>query len=67
MEFIKKFKCELITFFVFSGLSILYYLDTGEVKIMGALVLSFFLLSIFIRCCEKLVAKYRAKPISKHT
>ena len=57
MEFIKKFKSELITFIVLSGLSVVYYIDTGEVKIVGLLVFVIFFLSAFIHFCEKIQAK----------
>ena len=67
MEFIKRFKFELMAFAVFSGLSVLYYLDTGEVKIFGVLVLSVCLLSGIIRLCNKLIAKVRVKSPNKNT
>ncbi|TMP75197.1 hypothetical protein CWB75_06930 [Pseudoalteromonas sp. S1608] len=67
MEFIKKFKFELITLIVFSVLSVLYYLDTGEVKIVGGLVLCISLLSVLIRLCEKIFVQYRTKIVRKST
>jgi uncharacterized membrane protein len=67
MEIIKKFKFELIALLVFSGLSVLYYLDTGEVKIIGALFIAFILLSVFVGFCEKIITKYRSKSINKNT
>ena len=67
MEFIKKFKVEIIIFFVFSGLSVLYYLDTGEVKIMGVLVLLLLLFSAIIRICEKMLVKLKVKVANKNT
>ena len=64
MGFFKTYKFELITFFVFSALSVFYYIETGQVKIMGALVLAVISFSAFIRLCKAIFIKYRAKYFS---
>lgn len=67
MDFIKKYKFELITFIAFASLSILYYIDTGEVRVIGWLVLSLYLLSALIRICQWVFTKNHTKPISKRS
>ncbi|NVK58381.1 MAG: hypothetical protein HWE26_22580 [Alteromonadaceae bacterium] len=67
MELIKKVKLELTLFIVFSGLSVLYYQDTGEIKIIGILTFSVLLLSGVVRLCGKIIAKYTAELVNKNT
>ncbi|PKF56320.1 hypothetical protein CW748_10190 [Alteromonadales bacterium alter-6D02] len=69
MECIKKFKFELIVCLIFSSLSIIYYLDTGEVRILGVLLVAFYalfaLVSVFIKLFKKMSEKHRAHSMPK--
>lgn len=67
MEYINNYKFELITFILCSGLSVLYYYDTGEVRIIGVLFLSVLLLSTAIRICSKVYNQQSVKPLNKKT
>lgn len=64
MEFIKKYKFELIVVVVCSALSFLYYINTGEVKVIGALIVTLVLGSAV---CKSIFTRLRTKFSEKST
>ena len=67
MDFIKKYKFELVIFIAFACLSIFYYIDTGEVRVIGGLVIFLYLFSALIRIFQRVFTKSHTKPISKRS
>lgn len=55
----KKYKFELISLLVIGFFSLIYYFDTGEVKVVGLLLLALIVFNVGIHLSQKLIKKFR--------